>query len=91
MSLVRLGLDIRLNASDAAKFLGYDRQTMRNMRCEGRGPKWHKVNGRVRYWLHDLEAWVEECDKATAKRLNSLRNLKGQKHQTDDSDEEGDE
>ena len=89
MSLEHLGLDIRLNTSEAAEFLGYDRQTMRNMRCAGRGPKCHRVNGRVRYWLHDLEAWVEECDKETAKRLNSLRNLKGRKHQTDD--EEGDE
>ena len=90
MDLESLGFDVRFNTRQAAEYLGYDPQTLRNWRCEGKRPKWHKVNGHIRYWKRDLEAWIEECDKETAKRLKSRCNLKGQRRRTDD-DAEGDE
>ena len=44
----------------AAQFLGYARKTLYNLRSQGRGPKFVRVNGRIRYRFYDLQNWVRE-------------------------------
>jgi hypothetical protein len=35
-------------------------QTLRRWRMEGRGPRWLKVGGRIRYRWADVERWLAE-------------------------------
>jgi predicted DNA-binding transcriptional regulator AlpA len=38
--------------------IGFAVSTLKNWRCEKKGPKWKKFgNGHVRYRLADIEAW----------------------------------
>lgn len=42
--------DVMLSTAEAAKRLGYAKQTLINMRCEGRGPRFYRrANGSIRY------------------------------------------
>lgn len=49
---------------EAADFLGLSRLTLRNWRYKGRGPRFCKLGGAVRYDRTTLEAWLaaqERC------------------------------
>jgi len=44
---------------DAAGYLRLTRRGLEDMRAQGRGPHFHKVNDRVvRYHVRDLDAWL---------------------------------
>lgn len=58
----------RLNAAEAAEFLGYSTKTMSNMRGVSTGPDWYKIGGRVWYDLADLVAYVDKCKAETLVR-----------------------
>lgn len=45
-----------IRTREAAKFLGISESTLRNWRCEGKGPAFHKYSERiVAYDIADLE------------------------------------
>ena len=53
--------DSRLSTDKAAKLLGISPITMSIWRCQGTGPRYDKIGGRlVRYRRSDLEAFVSE-------------------------------
>lgn len=47
-----------LSPGEAAATLGRKPQTMARWRCEGFGPKFVRVGGRIAYRVDDLEAWI---------------------------------
>ncbi len=53
-----------LNTSQTAAYLGLKAQTLREWRCAGRGPVYHRLGGgrltgRCLYRLSDLEAYLQ--------------------------------
>jgi hypothetical protein len=75
--LERLGLDVRLTTRQAAAYLGCAQQTLRNWRCEGIGPKWHRASStRILYWKRDLDEWDEERQRNAGKWLGASKNLR---------------
>lgn len=49
--------DGRLDAKNAASYLGFAEKTLAMMRCEGTGPKFIK-RGRIFYFRDDLDEWI---------------------------------
>jgi len=49
-----------LKDTEAAKLLGLHPQTLRNMRCRGVGPIYHKLGRAVRYLEKDLLSYLEK-------------------------------
>jgi excisionase family DNA binding protein len=47
-----------LKEFEAAEYLGLKQNTLTRWRWEGRGPRFYKVGGAIRYKLADLEAFV---------------------------------
>ncbi|MFI0849126.1 helix-turn-helix transcriptional regulator [Mesorhizobium sp. IMUNJ 23232] len=52
---------------EAARLLDLSPRTLEKHRCDGTGPIFHKLGGRVVYAVSDLHAWVE----ASARRSTS--------------------
>lgn len=46
---------------EAARLLGLSPRTLEKYRCEGMGPIYHKLGGRVVYTVADLVAWIDAC------------------------------
>lgn len=51
--------DGRLDAKNAAAYLGLSVKTLAMKRCTGKGPRFVK-RGRIFYFKHDLDSWLEE-------------------------------
>ena len=68
--------DGRLDAKNAAKYLGKSTKTLDMWRCKGEGPKWIK-RGRIFYFLADLDAWLagngEKAMSTAQARLQVIR------------------
>lgn len=48
-----------IDEHQVAEMVGLSVKTLRRWRLFGRGPKYHKLNGRaVRYEIAEIEAWV---------------------------------
>ena len=49
-------------------YLGFAEQTLRGWRAKHRGPRYQKVSGGVRYYIIDLDAWLDSqfVDAATS-------------------------
>jgi predicted DNA-binding transcriptional regulator AlpA len=54
---------------EAARLLDLSPRTLEKHRCEGTGPVYRKLGGRVVYSVADLEAWV----RASARQSTSER------------------
>lgn len=50
-----------VKTSEAATYVGYADQTLRGWRSAGRGPASLKLGGRIRYYLVDLDAWLDNA------------------------------
>jgi predicted DNA-binding transcriptional regulator AlpA len=46
---------------EAARLLDLSPRTLEKHRCDGTGPIYHKLGGRVVYAVADLQAWIEAC------------------------------
>jgi len=46
---------------EAARLLGFSPRTLEKHRCDGTGPVYHKLGGRVVYAMADLHAWIDGC------------------------------
>ncbi len=54
-----------LKEGEAAKFLSLEVATLRRWRWSGRGPRFLKLGGAVRYELADIEAFKEASRRAS--------------------------
>lgn len=52
---------------EAARLLGLSPRTLEKHRCDGTGPIYRKLGGRVVYTVTDLQAWID----AAARRSTS--------------------
>jgi hypothetical protein len=52
--------------SEAAEFYRLKKHTMENMRCQGHGPIFLKLGGRVFYQRADLELWLQQARRRTS-------------------------
>lgn len=63
-------VDEWLTPAELAREIKYSRQTLANMRCQGRGPKFTKLGeGRfapVRYKRRDVRDWMQAKQTASA-------------------------
>lgn len=50
-----------LNTGQAAQYLGVGRATLEKARVQGKGPRFYKMAGSVRYDRGDLDAWIRGC------------------------------
>lgn len=48
-----------VRTSEAAQLLDLSPRTLEKHRCDGTGPVYHKLGGRVVYAVADLQAWIE--------------------------------
>jgi Helix-turn-helix domain len=55
---VRILPDGRMARDDAARYLGHKPKTLAMWKLQGRGPRAHKVGGRVFYYRADLDAFI---------------------------------
>ncbi|MCI5136834.1 MAG: DNA-binding protein [Candidatus Electrothrix sp. AR1] len=55
--------DGRMNAKNAARYLGLEEKTLAMKRSDGTGPCFIK-RGRIFYFKEDLDAWINECSRA---------------------------
>lgn len=46
---------------EAARLLDLSPRTLEKHRCDGTGPVYHKLGGRVVYTVADLVAWIDAC------------------------------
>lgn len=56
----------RMSVEEAATFLGLSASTLNHMRCQGRGPRFHRMARRVFYRHADLTAYMDACAVETA-------------------------
>jgi predicted DNA-binding transcriptional regulator AlpA len=49
-----------LTAKDVRLAFGISEKTLANWRSQGRGPAYHKLGGKVRYAVADIEDWVRK-------------------------------
>ena len=55
-------LNIRTDTLDnieTADIIGISPSTLNTWRSRGKGPKWHRIAGRIRYIKTDVEAWLQ--------------------------------
>jgi hypothetical protein len=57
---VRTLCDGRMNRTEAARYLGLSANTLAMWVTQRKGPKFHRVGGRVFYFLHDLDAFIQK-------------------------------
>lgn len=62
---VKMYPDGRLDTKNAALYLGLEEKTMAMKRSDGTGPRFIK-RGRIFYFKDDLDAWINECKRATS-------------------------
>ena len=51
--------NIYINEKQAALYLGLERHTLTRWRWAGKGPRFYKVGGAVRYKVADLESFAK--------------------------------
>jgi Helix-turn-helix domain len=54
-------LDEFLDTKETADFLRCHFVTVKEWRCQGKGPPYHKIARKVLYRRSDLEAWLKTC------------------------------
>lgn len=58
-----LNLEQFLTRQEVAEWLQISEQTLRCWATSGKGPKFVKVGGRVRYKTTDVREWVASCER----------------------------
>lgn len=54
-----------LSPEDAARYLDLSTNYLAKLRCWGGGPKFAKINSRIRYPRDELDHWIAECLRAS--------------------------
>ncbi|WP_454918753.1 helix-turn-helix transcriptional regulator [Xanthobacter sediminis] len=59
---------------EAARLLDLSPRTLEKHRCDGTGPIYHKLGGRVVYAVSDLQAWIEaSARQSTSEAVTGTR------------------
>lgn len=64
--------DGRMDTRNAALYLGLSDKTLAMKRCDGTGPKYVKLGGKVFYFKSDLDAWIASGEKISTQQLAIL-------------------
>ena len=56
---------------EAARLLELSPRTLEKHRCDGTGPIYHKLGGRVVYSVADLTAWIKDCARRSTSEAAS--------------------
>lgn len=56
---------------EAARLLDLSPRTLEKHRCDGTGPIYHKLGGRVVYAVADLHAWIDACARQSTSEAAS--------------------
>jgi predicted DNA-binding transcriptional regulator AlpA len=59
-----------LDERDVARLLGVSRRTVQKWRYCGRGPRWRKIEGAVRYVAEDVAAYLDSCPQPRPRAPN---------------------
>jgi predicted DNA-binding transcriptional regulator AlpA len=59
--LRQLGAARFIDERELAAMTGLKTRTLQRWRVFGKGPRFHKLGGAVRYQLVDVEAWLATC------------------------------
>ena len=64
-----------LRTPEAARILSISPRTLEKYRCQGNGPTFRKLGGRVVYAIDDLEAWANQaaCNSTSDPRYAGAR------------------
>jgi hypothetical protein len=61
---------------EAARLLELSPRTLEKHRCDGTGPIYHKLGGRVVYAVADLQTWIKDCARrSTSEAASGLSDL----------------
>ncbi|WP_266064529.1 helix-turn-helix transcriptional regulator [Brucella intermedia] len=60
---------------EAARLLGLSPRTLEKHRCDGTGPIYRKLGGRVVYTIADLQAWIEAAARQSTSEAATPRLL----------------
>jgi predicted DNA-binding transcriptional regulator AlpA len=63
----------RLNAQDAADYVGVSKSTLEKLRTAGGGPRYIKLSKKVLYDVEDLDRWLESRKQASTADIPALR------------------
>ena len=74
--------DGRLDAKNAAAYLGLSVGTLAMQRCEGRGPAFVK-RGRVFYFKDDLDEWLNAARVTSTSQCQNSRQQESTRNSTD--------
>jgi predicted DNA-binding transcriptional regulator AlpA len=55
-----------ITTADLAEYLSMSAQTVKEWRSKGKGPRWVKVEGSVRYRWSDVESWLTSIPRGEA-------------------------
>ncbi len=58
--------DGRMDAKNASHYLGLRPKTLAMMRCDGTGPRFTKIGGKVFYFKANLDAWIDDAGTFTS-------------------------
>ena len=61
-----------LNETEAAAMLGLKPATLRRWRWEGRGPRFRKIGGAVRYRPEDLTIFVDSARRSNTSETEAV-------------------
>lgn len=64
-----------LSTKELSKLLGIPEGTLRQWRCCGVGPKWHKLRGSVRYDTEHVDRFIHESERIPSVRAIMEENL----------------
>lgn len=71
-----------LTTPQAAHRLGLSPRTLERYRCQGSGPVFHKMGGRVLYDVQDIRVWVERiaCHSTSEAAYEAARSASSRLH-----------
>lgn len=61
---------------EAARLLGLSPRTLEKHRCDGTGPIYRKLGGRVVYTVADIQLWIEAAARQSTSEAAVPRSLK---------------
>ena len=64
-----------LSTRELSELLDIPQGTLRQWRCTGVGPRWHKLRGSVRHDLEHVDQFIHESERIPSVRANTEEHL----------------
>ena len=64
-----------LNTRQLSELLDIPEGTLRQWRCSGVGPRWHKLRGSVRYDMQHVDRFIHESERIPSVRAHMEEHL----------------